>query len=172
MKKLSLLFCFLFISLNTNAQNSKYLKKVQTLDSTIKTLYDVISGDKGEARNWELFYYLFKPEAKLIPTSTNQQGITNTTYMLPQEYVKSSGAFITNMGFHEKEVARTVHKFGNIVQVFSTYYGYNNQSKTKPFLRGINSIQLLNDGKRWWIVNIYWQQASAKNPIPKEFMPQ
>jgi hypothetical protein len=31
--------------------------------------------------------------------------------------------------------------------------------KSEPFMRGINSIQLFNDGKRWWIVNIYWQQA-------------
>ena len=33
-----------------------------------------------------------------------------------------------------------------------------------------NSIQLFNDGKRWWIVNIYWQQESAENSIPEKYL--
>ncbi|MGK0428346.1 MAG: hypothetical protein ACJAUR_002467 [Ulvibacter sp.] len=38
-------------------------------------------------------------------------------------------------------------------------------------MRGINSIQLLDDGNRWWIVNIYWTQESEENPIPNEYLP-
>jgi hypothetical protein len=38
-------------------------------------------------------------------------------------------------------------------------------------MRGINSIQLFNDGKRWWIVSIYWQQENARAPIPQEYLP-
>ncbi|MEY2527575.1 MAG: hypothetical protein QOE73_2346, partial [Verrucomicrobiota bacterium] len=34
----------------------------------------------------------------------------------------------------------------------------------------INSIQLFNDGSRWWIVSIYWQQESGAAPIPKEYL--
>jgi hypothetical protein len=37
-------------------------------------------------------------------------------------------------------------------------------------MRGINSIQLFNDGNRWWIVNIYWQQESAEDPIPDMYL--
>ena len=72
-------------------------------------------------------------------------------------------------GFFEKEVARSVHKFGNIAQVFTTYEAFNHLNKTKPFMTGINSVQMLYDNNRWWIVNIYWQQASKQHPIPKEF---
>ena len=32
-----------------------------------------------------------------------------------------------------------------------------------------NIIQLFNDGKRWWVVNIYRQQESAENPIPQKY---
>jgi hypothetical protein len=38
-------------------------------------------------------------------------------------------------------------------------------------MRGINSIQLLNDGKRWWIVNIYWTQENEEHPIPERYLP-
>jgi hypothetical protein len=41
-----------------------------------------------------------------------------------------------------------------------------------PFARGINSIQLMNDGKRWWIINIYWMQESEENPIPEKYLPK
>lgn len=167
-----LLFLFvLTFSISVNAQSDKYLQKVTTLDSTIKTLYSVISGEKGEARNWELFNYLFKPDAKLIPTGTNKQGVHVARYMTPQEYINTSGKWLIENGFFEKEIARSVHKFGNIAQVFTTYEAYNSESDAKPFMRGINSVQMLYDNNRWWIINIYWQQASKKNPIPKEYLP-
>lgn len=171
MKK-SIYFLYLMlvlINIKTNAQTNNYVDKVQTLDNTIKTLYNVISGEKGEARDWELFKFLFKPEAKLIPTGRDKQGIYRTRYMSPQEYINTSGKWLVDNGFFEKEIARSVHKFGNIAQVFTTYEAYKSKTDTKPFMTGINSVQLLNDGKRWWIVNIYWQQASKENPIPKEF---
>ena len=43
-----------------------------------------------------------------------------------------------------------------MAQVFSTYECYHNLEEERPFMRGINSIQLLNDGERWWIVNVFW----------------
>lgn len=169
MKK-ALTLCTFIFAFNLQAQSDKYLEKVTSLDSTIKTLYSVISGEKGEARNWELFNYLFKPEAKLIPTGTNKQGVHMARYMTPQEYINTSGKWLVENGFFEKEIARSVHKFGNIAQVFTTYEAYKSESDAQPFMRGINSVQMLYDNNRWWIINIYWQQASKKHPIPKEFL--
>jgi len=152
--------------------SDKYLDKVQTLDSTLETLYGVISGEKGVARNWELFKYLFKPEAKLIPSGKNKEGITGTRYMSPDGYIDASGQWLLDNGFFEKEINRVVHTFGNITQVFSTYESFNSEADTIPFMRGINSIQLLNDGNRWWVINIYWMQESEENPIPTTYLPK
>lgn len=177
MKKLiSILFTLLFV-LSINAQksteNSKdYLSKVQTLDSTIETLYAVISGEKGEARDWDLMRFLFKPEAKLIPSGKDQSGVHQVRYMTVDDYVNSSGKWLVDNGFFEKEIHRETHTFGNITQVFSTYEAFNSEADKTPFMRGINSIQLLNDGKRWWIINIYWMQESKENPIPKTYLPE
>lgn len=175
MKKIviTLLVC-ISLTLPINAQNTieNHIDKVQTLDSTLKTLYGVISGDKGEARNWELFKYLFRPEAKLIPSGKNKEGITGTRYLSPDDYIKASGQWLLDNGFFEKEINRVVHSFGNITQVFSTYESFHSETDTKPFMRGINSIQLLNDGKRWWVVNIYWTQETKENPIPTIYLPK
>lgn len=175
MKEVSfLVIAFFGFSLTINAQSldDKYLSKVQTLDSTIETLYGVISGEKGQERDWELFNYLFHPEAKLIPTGKNESGVIGATYMTTEDYISRAGKMLVDIGFFEKEIHRSVNTFGNITQVFSTYNSYNNESMNKPFMRGINSIQLLNDGNRWWIINIYWMQESEENPIPEQYLPK
>ena len=172
MKKL-LVVCLL-ISLGINAQEEKkdYTKNVATVDSTIATLYSVISGDKGVQRDWALFKHLFYKDAKLIPTGKTKEGKITARYMTPDDYIKTSGAWLVQNGFHEVEINRTTESFGNITQVFSTYESYKSKDDEKPFMRGINSIQLLHDGKRWWVMNIYWMQESEANPIPEEYLPK
>ena len=169
------ILCFVLTNGTMNAQDNldtAYLEKVTTLDSTLKTLYGVISGGKGEERNWELFKYLFKADAKLIPTGKNQEGTYNVRFMTPDDYISLSGKWLIENGFFEKEINRSVNTFGNITQVFSTYESFKSEADTQPFMRGINSIQLLNDGIRWWIINIYWTQETEQNPIPKKYLPE
>ncbi|SFZ94551.1 hypothetical protein SAMN05428642_104244 [Flaviramulus basaltis] len=143
---------------------------VLSLDSTIKTLYGVISGEKGVERNWKQFKYLFKPDAKLIPSIKDKEGVFKVRFLSPGDYIKSSGNWLVENGFFEKEIHRKIETFGNITQVFSTYESFKSEADAEPFMRGINSIQLLNDGKRWWIINIYWTQETPQNPIPKKYL--
>ena len=166
-------FCFAMIISLTQAQTNQdqqYLSQVQTIDSTIETLYSVISGEKGEERNWELFKYLFHADAKLIPSGANRQGIVGVRYMTKDQYIQTSGKWLLENGFFEKEIGRKTDQFGHMAQVFSTYESFKTKSDTKPFMRGINSIQLLNDGKRWWIINIFWQGETPNQPIPKKYI--
>jgi hypothetical protein len=173
MKKVLLIaLCIWSAPLLAQDTNAVYLEKVQTLDSTLETLYGVISGEKGEERNWELFKYLFKPESKLIPSVKNKEGVLEVKFMTPQAYIESSGNWLVENGFFEKEIHRSVDTFGNITQVFSTYESFRSEKDTQPFMRGINSIQLLDDGHRWWVLNIYWCQESEENPIPLEYLPK
>ena len=173
MKHLTVLTITLLITFLTNAQDSKvaYLENVKTLNSTLETLYAVISGEKGEARDWDLFRFLFHPDAKLIPSGKNREGKIGARFITPDDYVNSSGNYLVENGFYEIELQREVDTFGNITQVFSTYESYRSKNDKEPFMRGINSIQLLNDGNRWWVLNIYWMQESEENPIPEQYLP-
>lgn len=74
-------------------------------------------------------------------------------------------------GFFEKEIARRTDCFGNVCQVFSTYESRYAATDPKPFQRGINSIQLLRDGRRWWIASVAWDAERPDNPIPPEYLP-
>ncbi|MTB51959.1 hypothetical protein [Lewinella sp. W8] len=170
---LGMLLCCLSFSVRAQSnQEMMYQEKVATLDSTIENLYAVISGEKGVARNWELFKYLFHPDAKLIPTQKNEAGVYRPTFLTPDGYIERAGKWLVENGFFEKEIHRVENTFGNITQIFSTYESYRSEADDQPFARGINSIQLMDDGKRWWIINIYWTGETKDNPIPKEYLPE
>jgi hypothetical protein len=137
----------------------------------MKAVYDVISGDAGKVRDWDRFRSLFHKDARLIPSGKNQQtGVIGARVLTPEDYIQRSGPMLEKNGFHEREIARHVDMYGNIAQVFSTYASFHKADDKDPFMRGINSFQLLNDGKRWWVITIYWQAETPDNPIPKQFL--
>jgi hypothetical protein len=70
-------------------------------------------------------------------------------------------------GFFETEVARRTDCFGSVCQLFSTYASRHAPGDDKPFMRGINSIQIVNDGHRWWIASVVWDSERQDNPIPR-----
>ena len=142
---------------------------VATIDSTIAALYDVISGPAGK-RNWDRFRSLFLPGARLIPTGPRQTGEVGARVLTVEDYVQRAGGRFEKEGFFEREVARRTETFGNIAHLFSTYESRHAKDDAKPFQRGINSIQLMNDGKRWWVVTIFWQGEDEKNPLPEKYL--
>lgn len=143
---------------------------VATLDAILAAVYDSISGAKGQPRNWDRFRSLFIPGARLVPTGKRQNGETAARVLTPEEFIASSGKFMEEQGFFEHSIANHIETFGNIAHAFSVYEGRHDTKDAKPFVRGINSIQLMNDGQRWWVVTIFWQAEDAANPLPKKYL--
>jgi hypothetical protein len=145
---------------------------VSSPDAILAALYDVISGPAGQKRDWDRMRSLFASGARMIPTRRDAQSGEIRPVMLEVEgYISRSAPFLEQNGFFEKEIARRTERFGNILHAFSTYESRHKADDPAPFARGINSIQLLFDGKRWWIVTIYWQGESPDHPLPKEYLP-
>ena len=163
------IFPFLLIAFSSCfAQTKDYSNDVTTVDATIASLYDVISGAPGVARDWDRFRNLFHPEARLIPTRLSPEGTVTLHTLRPEEYVQQFGVRVSK-GFFERELHRTTEQYGTIVHVFSTY-----ETKEKhdgPVTnRGINSIQLFFDGKRYSIIDIYWCAEGLGFPLPEKYV--
>jgi hypothetical protein len=135
--------CTSYQNAPTSSTGAADPKDVASENAIIAALYDVISGPACQHRDWNRFRSLFAPGAQRT---------------------------LEENGFFEHEISRTGETFGSITHAFSTYESRRKANDEKPFARGINSIQLLNDGTRWWVVTVYWQSERPDNPIPEQFL--
>jgi putative nucleotidyltransferase with HDIG domain len=139
-----------------------------SIESTVAALYQCISGPPG-ARDWARFQALFVPEAHLVFSGKTKDGTALHTAMTPTEFADQSKPYFLKEGFFESSIANKIDQFGTVAHVFSTYES-RHEKAGKPFSRGINSIQLLFDGKRWWVVSLVWDSERADNPIPAKYL--
>ena len=166
----------------TQAATVPRASDVVSIDSIITAVYDVISGPAGQKRDWERMRSLFVPGARLMPTSPVRPSGTapdaplkgdeplSTRVLDVEGYITRGGAYLEEYGFFERESARRVETYGHIAHVWSTYESRHKADDPKPFARGINSIQLMNDGKRWWVVSIFWEQETPQTQIPSKYL--
>jgi hypothetical protein len=89
----------------------------------------------------------------------------------PRDWDRFRQLFILHsMGFEERQIAMRVERFGCVAHAWSTYESRHAPDE-EPFARGINSIQLYNDGTRWWVVTVFWDSERVDNPIPATYLP-
>lgn len=152
------------MSINLQAQ-SPFQKDAEIIDALIKATYEVVSGEKGEKRQWERDRFLHHPQAlySFPDTETNQQIIMSVS-----DFHAETDSMVLETAFFETEVNREVRVFGNVAQVWSTYE--TRLEKDGPVMRrGINSIQLFYDKNRWYILSWAFDRETDKNKIPKSF---
>lgn len=142
---------------------------VASVDAIVAALYDVISGPAGAPRDWDRMRALFAPDGKMAAVGARPDGSFGTRSMSVDDYIARNAKHFANDGFFETELARTSDAFGQLVHVFSTYEA-RRAPGVAPFIRGINSIQLYNDGARWWIVSVLWRAEDAKLPLPQRYL--
>ena len=121
----------------------------------------------GQPRDWNRMRSLFVPGGRLMPTGP-RQGSVAMRVLEVNDYIALSGPTLERIGFREREVARRTEEFGHIAHVFSTYEGRGEADSVAT--RGINSIQLMNDGARWWIVSVFWEAERPDNPLPEKYL--
>jgi hypothetical protein len=145
---------------------------VKSPEAIVNAVYSVISGGKNQARDWDRMRSLFVPDARLIPATVDKtSGHSDAIFLTVDGYIERSNGRMTSDGFFERSIHNEMEQFGNIVQVWSTYESRHDPADATPFARGINSFQLLKDGDRYWVVNIFWDSESPTKPIPAKYLP-
>ena len=141
------------------------------LDLAILELYGVISGPAGQKRDWEKFKTMFASGAQMGIVFINKEGIATYKRITPDEYIASSGKYVEENGFFENEISRRTERFGQLVNVWSTYEARNKATDPKPAMRGINSIQFVKIGDQYRIASLIWQQETENLPLPAIYLP-
>ena len=138
-------------------------KDILSLDLIMKAYYEVVSGPAGEPRQIERDRSLHHPDAFIAITGENDQGIPFTRTMTLDEFHGDGSPY--EQGFWEHEIDRQVSTFGHITHVWSSY-AWSTEKDGPVEGRGINSIQLVHDGDRWWIMSWIYDSERLNNPLP------
>jgi hypothetical protein len=141
---------------------------VSSIDALVNALYESITFPEGEEPNLVRFKSLFirnAPFIRITPDGPNTMDLASFVSSF-NERVKSNAL----ASFYEAEISRKTHSFSGIAHIFSTYKKGMNTTDSGSLGRGINSIQLFHDGKRWWACGITWEDERDDNPIPDQYL--
>jgi hypothetical protein len=138
-------------------------------------LYAGVSHPPNVPPDWSKLRTICAKEARFIPPRRADGSLaffsTEEFIARVSDGIAARAAKKEDTGFVEHEIARKMDCWGNICQLFSTYEGRHLASDAKPFVRGINAMQLEKDGNRWWIVNILWDSETPQKPLAAPYLP-
>jgi hypothetical protein len=145
---------------------------VASPEAIVGAYYEALSGPAGKKRDWNRFLSLFFPGARLLPAEGKGHSGTMPHTFSPSKYLFDTESNMLQEGYIPKEVTHRTESFGKLLHVWSTYEVRHAGADSEPFVRGVTSFQLFNNGQRWWIVNVAWQpetsklKLAAENPTP------
>lgn len=139
------------------------------IDDVVNTLYEAVSFAAGGHPDWEMLRSLFMEEAQLIragwPEADERVLSIDRFVKLSASHLRSSP--LRDLGFQETETMRRTERYGKIAHVFSSYEARSGDDAQSLLARGSNSIQLIQDGTRWWISSLLWdEQRIDQAPTP------
>jgi hypothetical protein len=138
-----------------------------TLDELIKALDDAVSGPADKDR--ACLRALLLPDARLSPITKAADGAIAPHILTVDgwiEAVRKRGSAV----FYERQVKVSSDVYGHIAHLWSTYE-VRPTPDGKAQVRGINSIEAVNDGTRWRILEILWQAETPAEPVPARYLP-
>ncbi|HEX8125356.1 MAG TPA: hypothetical protein VF548_07230 [Allosphingosinicella sp.] len=137
-----------------------------TIDGLVTALYESISGPPG-GQDFERSRRCCHPEARLVRTRLDEAGKPAAFSFSVDSYEANAKALLANIPFFEVETERRIVRFGNVAQVFSVY-----EARTAPeggalIKRGMNCAHLFDDGERWWLMHMIWDDEREGVEVPR-----
>lgn len=152
---------------------------VDSLDGIVNALYASVSFAAGSRPDWTRFRSLFDPSALLVridarlaqvdPRERDEHPVRINSL---DEYIERTNAAVESgalTAFTERELIRRTDVFTDLASVFSTYERSADAGEVR---RGINSLQLVKDGTRWWVVSLSWTDEIEHGLLPSRYLPR
>ena len=147
---------------------AQYEEDVKTIEQIGKVYYEIVSGPIGQKRDFDRLRNLFHPNASLTFSYWSEEEQMNKLMSMDIEGYIEKLDYLDKKGFYEEELYVSSESYGSITQSISTYRFWMEDKTAEG--RGFTSYQYFWDGKRYWILSMFWMMESEKYPIPKELL--
>ncbi len=129
----------------------------------------IVSGGKGEPRDWDRFEQLFLPDARLTVARPVADGSTRLRSFTPQQFVAMASRSSQQQGFHELPMVTQVLQFGAVAVAFSSYV-----ARTEPageaIFSGVNAYLLVATDSGWRIASLAWADEHDDLRLPADWI--
>lgn len=149
---------------------SAQLDDVNSVDAIIRAMYAAVSFTDGRGPDAVRLAGLCVPHARLMKVQAGGIDDMSVPEWVGRVQTKIAEQRLTT--FVERELFRRTEVFAGIAHVFTTYESRTDDGGGHPLYRGINSVQLRHDGRRWWILTILWTDERDDCPIPPAYLPR
>jgi len=136
--------------------NPDWLRDTQQVETLVQAMYACISGPAGAPRDWPRFRFLHRADALSLRTVIDADGRPRAEVFGVEAYIANVEPFFAQNSFFEIETSQRCERFGQVAHVWSRYEARPSPDSPVVLKRGANSIQLFNDGLRWWVVSTIW----------------
>jgi len=139
------------------------------VDALLRDLYASISFARGQRPALSRLRQLLHVNALLVAAHG-----TPPRVMGPEDFIGSMEAQIESgalLAFQERELGRRSQRFGKVLHAMSAYETEMDNGAEVITSRGTNSIQLIQDDGRWWVISIVWDNETPDRPLPSGLTP-
>ena len=141
------------------------LNDVSTVDGVMNAYYESVSGHPGQ-RDVARILSLYMPGGKINIRMEGDKPVHN----LIEDVIKTEQFLTISEDFFEREISRDEQRFGDMVNVISTY-GISDAMENKNYrARGVTIFQLYYDNDRWWILSSMYQREIPGRPLPAKLL--
>lgn len=141
-----------------------------SIEGLMQAFYTVMAGPAGAPRDWARMRAMFLPDARMISVGPRPDGTFAPRVFTVEEYIARATPIFQQQGYVGREVARHAEAFGQMVVILSTFEARHAPTDPKPIQRGLNSLQVVHDGQRYWIANLVWQSEDPSQPLPARYL--
>lgn len=126
---------------------------ITTPDDLLDIYFGVLQGHPGEERDWQLFTDLFIGEAHLR-TVVLQDGSEHVGDWTVDEFTAHARELYEPNGISQVESARRIETHGSTAHGWCQFDSRVGIDGSAAVSRGVQSVQMLRLGGRWWITGI------------------
>lgn len=138
--------------------------KFETPELAVAALWRALSNEPGAAADVRTLGRLFHPAAVVFGTR-RQEGKPELRVVPATEFVASQ-AGVSDKGFHECEISRSVQHYERMAVVYSVVESRTDKNAAKADFTGVNSIQLYLENGSWKILSLFYHVGEESVPVP------
>ncbi len=135
----------------------------------VEALYRSVSFGPGEEPDWDLLASLFFDNSVLAQPARGSQDVE--LWSLDHFIESFKNDLVTyemqKTGFWERVAGSSCSNFGRVAHCDVVFEMRTDKDSPQPLGRGLDGIQMVKTGGRWWIVSIATEHERPDRPIPK-----